>query len=419
MSGTETNDNGRTIVIVHAGEDCPIDNGYVPLRYGRLALELQSRGDHVIRIGPTFSHLRRAQRTAGVHRSEEGTHVLVPTCGYTSSFDPQRARYYVQLVRGALREIRARRNEIGAVVLGVPPPGIVSAVRSVLGPDVPIVADVRDLWPEAFAVGKHQRFMAAASVGGTIFSQDLRSADAITAVTQPMLDWAPSIDAKRHVIPIGLEPKPLDGANLPSADAPLQLCFLSNHSHGFDFEPVFTAWQRYCSTLEPSQSVPKLGFIGCEPSTQIEHDIATNDPTIHLMGRLLPAEVAPALSAFDIGLAPSSPEWAHSLGNKIFDYLSAGLFVLHSIHPTAIAEVERLGLSSATERSSEDWLRAFNDAHQRRAAMRTERHARIASADAAFGRSATAGAMIELIDDAINASLPAPDSTKPTAEATL
>ena len=389
---------GRTIAIVHAGEDTPIDEGYVPLRYGRLALELQSRGDDVIRIGPTFSHFRKAQRTAGVYRSDEGTHILVPTCSYQSSFDPKRARYFVQLGRGAVRELRARR--VDAVVLGVPPPGIVTACRLAIGSTTPILADVRDLWPEAFAVGRRKQFMAAAKIGGTALSQDLRAADAITAVTQPMLDWAPDIPAKQHVVPIGMQPRSLVPSQLPAPADSLQVCFLSNHSHGFDFLPVFDGWQRFHSSLTPAEAeaAPSMAFIGCEPTSQAELDAVSSDPTIRFLGRMQPDEIAPALSAFDIGMAPASPEWEHSLGNKIFDYLGAGLFVLHSIDPAAIESIESRGLSERCDRNADAWHAAFCAAHARRAELRGTRKERIDQADAAFGRSATAGAMIDLID---------------------
>lgn len=387
----------KSIAIVHAGEDTPMDDGYVPLRYGRLATELRARGDEVVRIGPTFSHFRRTQRSAGTHRSDEGTHVLVPTCSYNSSFDPQRARYFVQLVRGAMRELRARSNDLDAVVLGVPPPGVVTACRSAVGPDVGLLADVRDLWPEAFAVGRRKQFMAAAEVGGTILSQDLRGADAITAVTQPMLDWAPDVPAKRHVVPIGLQRKPIERDHLPPNDAPLQVCFLSNHSHGFDFVPVLEAWQQYCASIHNGHSA-SMGFIGCEPHTERERSLASNDATVRFHGRLAPDQVAATLSAYDIGLAPSTLEWAHSLGNKIFDYLAAGLYILHSIDPTAIAEVETRDLSRGCDRSTESWLTAFRELDAERSTLRSERETRIDRADASFGQRATAGALIDLID---------------------
>lgn len=390
---------GRTIAIVHAGEDIPTDPGYVPLRYGRLARLLTQRGDEVIRITPTFSHFRRTQRPPGVVESDEGTHVLVPTVGYDSNYAPQRARYFVQLAAGSIRTLRPRRRSLDAVLLGVPPPGIVTAHRLALG-STPLLADVRDLWPEAFAVGRRAGLMPVAKAGGRILSQDLRSADAITAVSEPMLAWAPDIPKRRHVVPIGLLPRPLDPATVPDPSLPLQVCFLSNHSHGFDFQPVFTAWKRHRSQMTGAErDRARFAFIGCEPSTPAERELIDDEPTVEFLGRVAPDELTAILGGFDVGVAPSSPEWEHSVGNKIFDYLSAGLFVLHSIDPATARPLDRALLGRRLDRTAADWERALQELHDRRAELRTERPARIERADQLFGPDATAGALAALIDE--------------------
>ncbi len=390
---------GRTIAIVHAGEDIPTDPGYVPLRYGRLAQLLTRRGDDVIRITPTFSHFRRAQRPAGIVESDEGSHVLVPTVGYDSNYAPQRARYFVQLAAGSIRTLRPRRRSLDAVVLGVPPPGIVTAHRLALG-STPLLADVRDLWPEAFAVGRRAGLMPLAKLGGRILSQDLRSADGITAVSEPMLAWAPDIPKRWHVVPIGLLPRPLDPATLPDPSLPLQVCFLSNHSHGFDFRPVFTAWNRHLSQMtDADRARARLAFIGCEPSTTAERELIGDEPTVEFLGRVAPDELTAMLGGFDVGVAPSSPEWEHSVGNKIFDYLAAGLFVLHSIDPATAAPIDQALLGRRLHRTADDWERALRELDDRRVELRAGRPDRIGLADRLFGPDATAGALVALIDE--------------------
>lgn len=387
------------VFIAHHAEDVPADDGYVPLRYGRLAEDLVARGSHVVRVSPTFSHFRRAQRDPGTLQSAEGEHVLIPTTGYDSSFDPKRLLFFAQLVKGAVTEIRARRDAIDVAVLGVPPPTMVGAVRSATRSSIPIIADVRDLWPEAFAVGR-PRLMPTAEVAGRMLSQELGLASAITAVTATMLDWAPETKKPRMVIPIGLRPRTLDVDARPNPGSPLQVCFLSNHSHGYDFVPVLTAWRDYVGSLGDRGSQARLAFIGVEPSGDEAQRLAAEQETVEYLGRVSPEDLTTILSGFDVGLAPATPEWEVSVGNKVFDYLSAGLFMIHSVSPRETDVMDAKGLSKRCELDLASWTAAFTRFDEGELVrLRTSRQERIALADQLYGRTATSQTFIDLIDD--------------------
>lgn len=393
-----------TVLLAQMGEDVPADDGYVPLRYGRLAEDLTARGDRVVRVTPTFSHFRRSSRPAGIRWSEtEGEHVVVATGTYGSSFDPRRVRFFGQYVTAVARELRSRRHEVDVAVLGLPPPSIVTACRAVVGRSVPLIADVRDLWPEALVVGRSERLMPAAEIGGNVISQELRLASAITAVTQPMLDWTPSPGVPRRLIPIGLQPRTLDPLSMPAADAPLQACFLSNHAHGYDFVPVLEGWARYVSSLPADrQGEARLCFIGVEPATEREREMVAAEPTAQFLGRVKPEELTTLLSGFDVGLAPALPEWEASVGNKVFDYLSAGLVMLHSITPTDTAAMDAEGLARRCPLTIEAWVDAFAAmTPDALADLRAGRKQRIDLADQMLGRRATTGVFIELIDQLV------------------
>ena len=391
-----------SVGIIHQGEDVPSDGGYVPLRYGRLATDLTAAGVDVVRISPSFSHFRREQRNAGIEYSGEGTHLVVPTPGYDASVGRDRFDFTRQFIGATQRELRART--LDAVLVGVPPPGMVSATRAAIGPDVGLIADVRDLWPDAFGVGRSKAMQRTATAAGRVLSQELRKADAITAVTTPMLQWAPACAGPRRVIPIGTSARPIDEAARPKPQDPLQLCFVSNHAHGFDFAPVFGAWARYVSAVEsgpPGSARPRLTFIGAEPDCGEQRRFATEEPTIELRSRVDPDEVASLLSGFDVGLAPATPAWGHSVGNKIFDYLSSGLFILHSMDPAASSEIDGAGLGAHCRLTESDWLRQLNRLHDCRAHHRATRRERIDLADDLFGPSATSKAFREVIDSVV------------------
>lgn len=390
------------IVIVHQGEDVPGDPGYAPLRYGRLAEALTEQGHNVVRISPSFSHARRSPRQAGVTSSVEGTHLVVPTVGYDGSMSRGRAVFTAQLLQGVFRYLRSERSTIDVVLVGVPPPGLATTARLAVGRRVPVLGDVRDLWPDALAVGRLEKWAPVARLGGRVISQELRLATATTAVTEPMLRWIPE-RSRGEVVPIGMSDRDLEPHLLPLAGVGLRACFVSGHSHGFGFKPVLEGWNRFVGEVtaagESDESAPVLTFIGAAPSDSGALALAEADSTVDLVGRVTAVEVAPRLNGADVGLYPSLPSWAYSLGNKVFDYMSSGLYLLHSIEPGVAADIDGAGLGRHVAPTADDWFKAFLDLHRGRQELRAQRTDRIATARSRFGPEATTGRLCQLIED--------------------
>ena len=377
------------------GEDVPSDDGYVPLRYGRLAERLTDDGHSVVRLSPSFSHFRKAQRSPVESTSAEGRHVVIPTVSYESSVSKGRAVFTKQLLGGAKAFLSQERDRTDAVLVGMPPPGAVLAARSALKGSVPILADVRDLWPDAFAVGEREKFAKPAAIAGRLFSQETRLADRTIAVTGPMLDWVPA-SQRFAMIPIGMGDRPFYAGLAPAADAPLRACFLSNHTHGFDFAPVLDAWSDYVAGLDDATGA-QLMFIGQPPTDAAIVEREAKDPSIVFKGKVVPSEVAGILSGCDIGLAPSLPEWSMSVGNKIFDYLALGLVVLHCIAESETREFDAAGMGRRLPLVQERWRDTFEAMHHDRAMIRSTRSQRIEKAQTMFGASATTAALADAL----------------------
>jgi len=198
--------------------------------------------------------------------------------------------------------------------------------------------------------------------------------------------------------------RPLDPTVQPSDNAGLQACFVSGHSHGFVFEPVLRGWARYVAEISTTidgpleADAPRLAFIGAPPSDDGAIALAEADPTVELVGRVPADEVATRLNSVDIGLYPSRQSWAYSLGNKVFDYLSSGLYLLHSIEPGVSADIDRAGVGHRVEANGDGWYRAFTDLHARRQQLRAERPERIDAARAHYGPAATTERLCEIIE---------------------
>lgn len=380
------------IAIVHHGEDVPSDSGYVALRYGRLARALVNRGDSVVRISPSFSHLRREQRSNTHQDCEEGRIYIVQTASYKASISIARARFLLQFLRGAARFLRENRTSFDLVIVGIPPPGIVLTTRLAIGQNIPIVGDVRDLWPNAIAVGPNRRWAGFAAFVGKLVSLELFLANRIIAVTSKMLQWAPS--ARQHsVVPIGLPMREISAKPLLENEVGLRVCFLSTHTHPLDFSPVLLAWQSYISTVG-SGSI--LTFIGGKPPQSF-----LNMPSVRWLGMVETKDVGNLLTRQDVGIYPASKEWEYSLGNKIFDYFSCGLYVLHTLDPKITKQMDGMGLARRCDRSESSWLTAFLELHEKRIDLRNERAKRATTAEYLYGRKKISEMFANAIDDLV------------------
>ncbi len=382
----------RHIVIVHQGEDIPGDPGYAPLRYGRLAAFLTAEGVRVTRLVPSFRHLNREQRSADQPDSSgdsaEGAVHVVPTTGYDGSLSIGRARFTADFIRGAAKYLRQNRHHIDATLVGIPPPGMVLAARLALGRHARLVADVRDVWPDCLAVGPRASWEPYLKGIGRLVSQELRASTATLAVSQPMLDWVPNRSATA-VVPIGMAGKSLAPENFADATDSLRVCFISNHTLGFDFVPVLRGWREFVDGLDGNERRPELVFVGAEPADPEAHELALRTDSVHLAGRIAPSEVGATLSRFDVGLAPTTPRFGDSLANKVFDYLGAGLFVSHSMDPAVSRALDQEQLSEHVPLRSDAWTGHFRELHSNRVGLREGRLERLAWAEALFGQKTT------------------------------
>ncbi len=382
------------LCIIHHGENLPNRAGYVPLRYGRLAEDLTDRGADVVRVSPAFNHLHR-DWNAECGRTSEGRHVLIETPKYGASFSVRRANFLRCFVAGSGRYLSERRDQFDAVLVGVPPPGMVRRISRSVSPEVTVVADIRDIWPQALAVGKLKALHSVASVGGFLLSQEMRVADAVAAVTPAMAAWAPD-SVQVQMLPLGMDDRPDVPDRRPALDAAISACFLSSHIHGYDFVPLLQGWSEYTSALGDKES--RMAIIG--PSSIPEEIAAEADRlgvALEVTGRVPADEVHSLLCEFDVGLAPATKEWGHSLGNKIFDYLSAGLLVLHTLDPATGAVIDDIGCGTRVDGSASGWFNAFGALNSEKEEFRSSRSKRIEHSVRVFGREATTDQFMELL----------------------
>lgn len=139
--------------LLHIGEELPVDGTTRLFRYGYLARALTDRGHEVLRWAPTFRHATKKFRfsaDARVSVWENYSIQFVHSPGYRRNAGFERLRTYRVLDR-RFRELSTREPMPDLIVAAIPSlEWAAAATEYGRRHGVPVVVDVRDLWPDVF-----------------------------------------------------------------------------------------------------------------------------------------------------------------------------------------------------------------------------------------------------------------------------
>lgn len=364
------------IALVTIGEPLPIQVGEHdrPLRTGYLAQRLATRGHDVTWWTSVFDHARKKRivvdsRTIQVR--ERLTLRLLSGGGYKNN---------VSLAR--LLDQRRLSQQFAAAVRQEPPPDVVvcslppvelslAAVEFGLERDVPIVLDMRDMWPDIFVdVFPKGTRTAARLLLAPFFRQAERAchgATAITGITTPFVDWGLTRGNRRRssidrAFPMGYEARTLPEERLREAESSWKqhgvsrengrpiICFFGNLGRMFDLEPVIQA----AAILEKERGCSAL-FVLCGSGERLAEyqRMAANLPNVILPGWVDEARIQVLLRWSHSGIDPLPDRYDYlaTINNKAIEYLSAGVPILSSPAKGLLAETiatENCGASCAS-----------------------------------------------------------------------
>ena len=381
-------DAGSRVGIIHYGEHTPLDGGYRPARMGQLATWLTEAGCDVTRFAPTFSPFAGAQRPQAWSgtTTAEGVVQMVQTRAYEVSVSAERLGFLVDFGRNAAVAV-ADTGPYDALIVGYPPPGVVTQLRRRVGWRVKILADIRDLWPDALLPGDRPLISLAGRGVGRALGCELLAADACTAMSDTMLARAPA-SRRTEAIPT-CAPQLLDAL---TADAEptggLVAIFVGSFTQGFDFAPLFAGWRRFAERPRRSGEEPMLRICGGGEREDEVASLAEGIESIDVVGRVPPDSIADWLGRADVGISPTRTGFGTTLSNKIVEYAATGLFVLHSLEPATSRDFDGLGLGARVASSVGGWEGGFTALEGRLPALRAERSARRRQVGAIYGRSA-------------------------------
>ena len=185
--------------LIKIGEPLPVVDGpsIRKMRMSLLADQLVAAGHEVVWWASTFSHAKKAHRFPDdkvVDVSDSFQIRMMKALGYSRSRSPARIIDHCLLARRFARLAR-RQERPDVIVSAMPTPGL-SRAAGEYGRQfgVPVVVDIRDLWPDCYVepargLKRALTWLAFRPMARTL-RKACRLATAITGISRPAVDWA-------------------------------------------------------------------------------------------------------------------------------------------------------------------------------------------------------------------------------------
>lgn len=349
------------IWLVKVGEPVPTDSQVErPHRTGILAARLSSAGHEVTWWCSTFNHASKTHRSQGLqHDTITETLSTIQLHGRAYHRNTSLARILNHRDEAQQFALEAPKHERPDVILSAYPTINLSveAVRYGREHGVPVVLDVRDLWPDIFAdvvppmLRPLARVALAILFGGKSFV--FRHATAVVGTSESFVDWGLAAGHRirttlDRAFPHGYPVAKLSEKHRADAvefwrgqfggEIPQRVvCFFGNFSdHVLDLDTVLGA----ARLLEAGTDAVTFVLCGTGPSHARLSQLASGLRSVLLPGRMDAAQIRVLMEHSRVGLLPYQPRWdfVKNLPNKAIEYLSAGLPIVTCLS----GEVENL-----------------------------------------------------------------------------
>jgi glycosyltransferase involved in cell wall biosynthesis len=339
------------IWVMCISEPLPIDKGTQRhMRAGMLTRMLLSMGHEVTWWTSAFNHSSKRHRANQSQEtmSPEGVRLmLLHGIGYSRNVGVPRLINHFQLAREFTRIAAAQHPPDlifccwPAVELGF------AAVCYAERQSIPILLDVRDLWPDIFldAVPRPARPLAklALTPYARVTRSAFRRATGIVGISQGYLDWGLAQAGRRRnandaLFPLGYQEPDWSKASVVEGkkslqalgvDASRQVCwFLGSFGSTYDLEPVILAARQ----LETRGMMsPQFVLSGEGEGRERYERLAAGLHNVVFTGWLDADRIAAMMRMAHVAIAAYRKGAPQGLPNKIFEYMAAGLPILSSL----------------------------------------------------------------------------------------
>lgn len=341
------------IWLIQDGEPIPgVDGDTREWRSAMLANALVSVGHEVLWWASTFDHANKRFRTNNscTINLQAGFKLrLLHGPGYSRNKSPLRFYHHHILANQFYRDA-TNLHKPDLIFCSLPTLEFVhKSVNYSRRNSVPIIVDVRDLWPDLYLTmfpSILRRF--ARIILGYEFSRTKRSlkfANGITAVSESYLSWAIKMAGRFRgvgdaVYPLGYKVPSIADKGLESRKSDLIkdfgiqigkciICFAGSFGASYDLSTVLEAVKLLLRAGKVKEIQIVLAGGGDEDARL--RKIADGIPNIIFTGWIDQTSLAALLQLSSVGLAAYKVGALQSLPNKPFEYMAAGLPLLSSL----------------------------------------------------------------------------------------
>jgi glycosyltransferase involved in cell wall biosynthesis len=356
------------------------------MRTGLLAQALAAKGHEVLWWASAFEHARKRHRSHEDKVIEAGDSFriwLMRARGYRSGRSIGRMLDHMGIAR-RFRRLARTEPPPDIIVAGMPTPGLALAATDYgREKNVPVVLDVRDMWPECFVWSapwflRPVVYLASLPAARAVHLAASR-ATAIVGITRAFVEWGLQY-AKRAAAPLDRafphgyperspQKEQLDkaeqfwaGHGLTGQGEKLVACFFGYMGHDFDLETVIEA-----AKAIKKENLP-WAFVLCGTGGNFERysKLAEGTADIVFPGWVSFDQIWTLMRLSSVGLAPyfNTKSFCASIPNKIIEYLSAGLPIVSSLQGVSgkLLSDQECGLTYR-QGDSEGLARALRELH--------------------------------------------------------
>jgi glycosyltransferase involved in cell wall biosynthesis len=353
------------IWLVTIGEPLPVKDGVNDRLYrtGYFAQFLADRGHGVTWWSSTFNHMRKTRLF------DKDTEItlrpglelrLLNGRGYKTNISLARLRDHRQIA--AKFAVAAAASSTPDIVVCAMPTIELSLAAARYGArvDVPVVLDVRDMWPDVFLDSVPAALRPIAKLALAPMYTEARlacsGAAAISGVTEAFVAWGLRVGRRARspldkAFPMGYKTEPpshdeiadgeryWDSLGVTRASGEFVVCFFGTFGRQFDLETVISVAGRLEREGKPFR------FVLCGTGDRYEHyrRMAEGAKSILFPGWVSAARIYTLQRRSAVGLNPlvDTVNFRANINNKAIEYMSAGLPAVSSPARGVLADLLR------------------------------------------------------------------------------
>jgi glycosyltransferase involved in cell wall biosynthesis len=339
------------IWLITIGEPLPIDGDNERLyRTGILANLLVSKGHEVVWWTSTFNHTRKKQRfntDTSIDINDCFKIKLLHSVTYTKNVSISRIINHYMIAR-KFSKLARLESQPDIILCSFPTMELsLAATRYGKERNVPVVIDVRDLWPDIFIDLFPKRIRWLVKVALFVFLKNTRKVfgecSSIISISDGYLQWGLSYSGRKRnindaVFPLCYKKPDVNDNQLKSAKFALRnigvesskiICwFVGMFGKTYDLSTVINAAHQL-----DKQGINNVQFVlsGDGENYSKWFKQAQGLSNVVFTGWVDFPQIAYLMRIADIGLAAYAEGAPQGLPNKIFEYLCAGIPILSSL----------------------------------------------------------------------------------------